>query len=144
MYPKANIPVVQMSIDATLTNQDHLMIGQHLQSLRDENVLIISSGNVVHNLRHIARQNDGPPPLWASGYNNFFKQHLLANDLIPLIEWQSSHPDVKMAVPTAEHYLPLIYTLGLQKKSESATVITNGIEMSAISMLSFGFGLPTI
>jgi 4,5-DOPA dioxygenase extradiol len=49
-----------------------------------------------------------------------------------------------MAVPTAEHYLPLIYTLGLQKKSESATVITNGIELSAISMLSFGFGLPTI
>jgi 4,5-DOPA dioxygenase extradiol len=99
---------------------------------------------VVHNLRHIARQNDGPPPLWASAYNDFFKQHLLANDLSPLIEWQSSHPDVKMAVPTAEHYLPLIYTLGLQKKSESATVITNGIELSAISMLSFGFGLPSI
>ena len=144
MYPNANIPVVQMSIDATLTNQDHFLIGQHLQSLRDENVLVLSSGNVVHNLRHIARHDDAPTPLWATVFNDFFKQHLLDNDLSPLIEWQSSHPDVKMAVPTAEHYLPLIYTLGLQQKSESATIITNGIEMSSISMLSFGFGLPTI
>jgi 4,5-DOPA dioxygenase extradiol len=141
VYPKANIPVIQMSIDATLKNEDHWKLGQLLRPLRDENVLIISSGNVVHNLRLLSRSNASPPP-WATDYEEFFKRHLLTNDLEPLIHWKNSSPYASQAIPTPEHYLPVIYTLGLKHEDESASVITEGIEMSAISMLSFGFGLP--
>lgn len=143
VYPKANIPVIQMSIDATLLNQEHWQLGQLLQSLRQENVLIISSGNVVHNLRLLSRSNAFPPP-WATDYEAFFKHHVLNNDLEPLIDWENSNPYASYAIPTPEHYLPAIYTLGLKHESESASVITEGIEMSSISMLSFGFGLPPI
>ena len=143
VYPKANIPVIQMSIDATLKNEDHWKLGQLLQSLRHENVLIISSGNVVHNLRLLSRNSVSPPP-WATAYEEFFKYHLMTNDFEPLIHWENSSPYASYAIPTPEHYLPAIYTLGLKHEDESASVITEGIEMSSISMLSFGFGLPPI
>jgi 4,5-DOPA dioxygenase extradiol len=143
MYPKANIPVIQMSIDATLKNEDHWKLGQLLRPLREENVLIISSGNVVHNLRLLSRSNAASPS-WATGYEEFFKYHVLTDDFEPLIHWENSSPFVSSAIPTPEHYLPAIYTLGLKHEDESASVITEGIEMSSISMLSFGFGLPPI
>ncbi len=143
LYPQANIPVIQMSIDATLQNQDHWKLGQLLQSLRRENILIISSGNVVHNLRLLSRNNTSPPQ-WATSYNDFFKGHLLTNNFEPLIHWEKSSPYASYAIPTPEHYLPAIYTLGLKHDLESAHIITEGIEMAAISMLSFGFGLPPI
>ena len=110
LYPKANIPVIQMSIDATLKNEDHWKLGQLLQSLRQENVLIISSGNVVHNLRLLSRSNALPPP-WATAYEEFFKHHLLTNDLEPLIYWKNSSPYASQAIPTPEHYLPAIYRM---------------------------------
>lgn len=142
MYPKANITVVQMSMDATLKNQDHFFIGQTLQQLRQEGVLIISSGNVVHNLGLLSRSAENSTPKWASGFNDFFKLHLCSDTFHPLIELHTFSPYANLACPTPEHYLPALYTLGLKKSSESAQIISDGIEMSSISMLSFGFGLP--
>jgi 4,5-DOPA dioxygenase extradiol len=144
MYPNANIPVVQMSMDATLTNAEHFLIGQVLQQLRQEGVLILSSGNVVHNLGLLSRSTEDSPPKWASGFNDFFKSHLLSNTFQPITEFNTSSPYASMACPTPEHYLPALYTLGLKMPIESAQIISDGIEMSSISMLSFGFGLtPT-
>jgi len=143
MYPQADIPVIQMSIDASLTPEQHVTLGRKLQILRDENILIISSGNVVHNLQLIAWKNNTPTPAWAIQFNDFFKTHLLSNDLDPLIDWQSAGPDAHLAIPTPEHYLPALYTFGLKKPSESASIFTDGIEMSSISMLSFIYGMPS-
>jgi 4,5-DOPA dioxygenase extradiol len=143
MYPQADIPVVQMSIDASLTPEQHVALGRKLQILRDENILIISSGNIVHNLQLIAWKNNTPTPAWANQFNDFFKTHLLNDDLGPLIDWQSAGPDAHLAIPSSEHYLPALYTFGLKKPSESASIFTNGIEMSSISMLSFVYGMPT-
>ena len=141
MYPNANLPVIQMSIDATLSNKDHFAIGRLLQALRDEDVLIISSGNIVHNLRLISWNQTVAPPIWATGYNDFFKSQLIANIKEPLVEWENSNQYARMASPSPEHYLPAIYTLGLKDDTETVDIITDGIEMSSISMLSFGFGL---
>jgi len=143
MYPKADIPVIQMSIDATLKEDQHVALGRKLQILREENILIISSGNVVHNLQLIHWKNHVPTPSWALQFNDFFKTHLFNNDLDPIIHWQSAGPEAHLSIPTPEHYLPALYTIGLKKESESAQVITDGIEMSSISMLSFGYGLPS-
>jgi 4,5-DOPA dioxygenase extradiol len=132
-----------MSIDATLKNEDHWKLGQLLRPLREENVLIISSGNVVHNLHLLSRNSVSPPP-WATAYEEFFKNHVLTNGFEPLIHWGKSSPFASYAIPTPEHYLPAIYTLGLKHEDELASIITEGIEMSSISMLSFGFGLPSI
>ena len=141
MFPTANIPVIQMSIDATLSNQDHFSIGQMLQGLRNEEILIISSGNVVHNLRLISWNDSVPPPVWATAYNDFFKSQIANSQFDALIDWENSNPYARMASPSPEHYLPVLYTLGLRANQESAHIITDGIEMSSISMLSFGYGL---
>jgi 4,5-DOPA dioxygenase extradiol len=129
-------------MDATLKHQDHYLIGQVLQQLRQEGVLIISSGNVVHNLGLLSRSAENSTPKWASGFNNFFKLHLCSDDFHPLIAFDNSSSYASLACPTPEHYLPALYTLGLKNPSESAQIICDGIEMSSISMLSFGFGLP--
>jgi 4,5-DOPA dioxygenase extradiol len=141
LYPKANIPVVQMSVDATLSNDDHVAIGKSLQSLRAKNILIISSGNIVHNLSRLSRSVEAAPPAWATEFNDFFKTHLKSNQHQSLIDWPLAGPNARLSIPSAEHYLPALYTLGLQLPEEEASIITDGIEMSSISMLSFAYGL---
>jgi 4,5-DOPA dioxygenase extradiol len=141
MYPKADIPVVQMSIDATLSPEKHVAIGQALQSLRHRQVLVISSGNIVHNLGKIVWGENIPPAYWAKTFDTFFKIHLLNNQTSELVDCQTSTTDALLSIPTPEHYLPALYTLGLKHPDESATIICDGIEMSSISMLSFGYGL---
>lgn len=144
LYPKANIPVVQMSLDASLTEHEHFKIAEHLKPLRDEEVLIISSGNVVHNLKAIRWQNSEPPYDWALSFNQFFKEHLNTLDFEPLLDWRHAGHHAAMAVPSSEHYLPAVYTLGLHCGEEMPAIITDGIEMSSISMLSFAFGVPPL
>ena len=95
----------------------------------------------VHNLRLISWNQTVAPPIWATGYNDFFKSQLIANIKEPLVEWENSNQYARMASPSPEHYLPAIYTLGLKDDTETVEIITDGIEMSSISMLSFGFGL---
>ena len=153
LFPKANIPVVQMSLDGSLTEQEHVKIALQLQSLREEGVLIIGSGNVVHNLSQIQWSANPPAAQWAIQFNNFFKSllpfkqtlDLQTNHLKNLLTWRQTNPDLitagKLAIPSPEHYLPALYILGVKYPYEFCQVITDGIEMASISMLSFGLGL---
>ena len=142
MYPEADIPVVQLSIDGTRPAVWHFQMGQQLAALRDRGVMLVASGNVVHNLR-MARWEESAEPLpWASAFERYVRDHL---------EWQGeagAHPLVNfmghdgaaLANPTPEHYLPLVYILGSRQANEPVTVPVEGIEMSTLSMLSVQVG----
>ena len=137
LYPNANVPVVQLSLDGSMTAREHYDLAKLLRPLRDENILILSSGNVVHNLRTLHWQSDAQPYPWAKEFNNFFASQLHANHYDPLIEWEHYGDAAHLSIPTAEHYWPALYTLALQHDFEYAKVYVDGIEMSSISMLGF-------
>ncbi len=137
MYPDANVPIVQLSLDGSMSACEHYELAKQLRPLRDENVLILSSGNIVHNLRTIHWQDGAVPYPWAKDFNEFFVSEMRANHHEPLINWESYGDAAHLSIPTAEHYWPALYTLALQCEGECAKVFTNGIEMSSISMLGF-------
>jgi len=137
LFPKADIPVVQLSLNGAMSAQAHYDLAKQLQILRDENILIIGSGNVVHNLRTIHWQSDAKPYPWAESFNQFFISQIQANQHQQLIEWEQYGEAAHLSIPTPEHYWPALYTLALQAKGEQVKLLVDGIEMSSISMLSF-------
>jgi len=128
MYPDADVPVVQLSLDGSMSARQHYELAKQLRPLRDENILILASGNVVHNLRTIHWQQDAEPYPWAKDFNDFFTS---------LIDWEKYGDPAHLSIPTAEHYWPALYTLALQEEGEHVKIYTDGIEMSSISMLGF-------
>jgi 4,5-DOPA dioxygenase extradiol len=141
LYPEADIPVVQMSLDASLSASQHYDLAQKLSCLRDQEVLIVGSGNVVHNLRTIDFSSRTSFP-WAERFNQFFKDNLLSGNHGALIHPLNNHPqhDVQMSNPSWEHYWPALYILGLQDKDDAVEIFTDGIDLGSISMLSFKLG----
>ena len=137
LYPNADVPVVQLSLDGSRTARQHYELAQQLIPLRDENILILSSGNVVHNLRTMDWQADAQPYPWAKQFNDFFISEMRADHHELLIEWEKYGDPAHLSIPTAEHYWPALYTLALQQEGEHAKVFIDGIEMSSISMLGF-------
>lgn len=128
MYPQADIPVVQLSLDYTKTPQDHYNLAKELAPLRQQGVLILGSGNIVHNLRRIALKDNNwdnfnePYGLdWAVEARNLFKKLIDENNHQALIDYPSLGPAVQLAVPTPEHYLPLLYVLALKQDDETIT-----------------------
>jgi 4,5-DOPA dioxygenase extradiol len=128
IYPQADIPVVQLSLDYTKTPQDHYNLAKELAPLRQQGVLILGSGNIVHNLRRIALKDNNwdnfnePYGLgWAIEASNLFKKLIDENNHQALIDYPSLGPAVQLAVPTPEHYLPLLYVLALKQESETIT-----------------------
>ncbi len=111
MYPNANIPVIQLSINDDLLLQEHFELGQKLTSLRDKGVLIIGSGNVVHNLGMINFNDDAKPFKWAIDFDNFVKTSIINNNYEALINYEKEH-SARYAHPTNDHYLPLLYVIG--------------------------------
>jgi 4,5-DOPA dioxygenase extradiol len=139
MYPEANIPVVQLSIDGSRPAAAHYAIGQRLAPLREQGVLLLGSGNVVHNLRLMSRTPGGPAPAWASEFNAAARAAVLASTHEPLINY-GTLPGAERAVPTPEHYLPLLYALGAQAAGEPVAIPIDGIELGAISMMCVKLG----
>jgi 4,5-DOPA dioxygenase extradiol len=137
LYPNADVPVVQLSLDGSLSAKGHYALAKQLAPLRDENILILGSGNIVHNLRLIDWDPDAEPLPWAAEFNQFFMSQLLANQHSHLLEWQGVGDAARLSIPTPEHYWPALYPLALQGGGEQVEIITNGIEMGSISMLSF-------
>ena len=137
MYPDADVPVVQLSLDGSLSAQSHYELAQQLRPLRDENVLIVSSGNIVHNLRTIRWQDDADPYPWATEFNDLFVSEMLSGRHEALIHWESQGNSAHLSIPTPEHYWPALYSLGLQLPDEQVAVVINGVEMGSISMLNF-------
>lgn len=122
MFPEANIPVIQLSLDYTKPPQYHYDLAKQLASLRKKGVLIIGSGNMVHNFQYAqVNGNDFNAPFghdWALEANDRFKKAISENDFKSLINYQSLGRGAQLAVPTPEHYLPLLYTVALRDKNE--------------------------
>jgi 4,5-DOPA dioxygenase extradiol len=137
LYPNADVPVVQLSLDGSLSAQEHYTLAKQLAPLRDDNILILGSGNIVHNLRLIDWDTGAAPLPWATEFNQFFMSQILANQHSPLLDWQGAGDAARLSIPTPEHYWPALYPLALQGSGEQVEIITNGIEMGSISMLSF-------
>jgi 4,5-DOPA dioxygenase extradiol len=139
LYPQADIPVVQMSLDASQPLAYHYRLAKNLAPLRDEGVLVMGSGNVVHNLRMARWGDDAAPFAWASRFNAYVRARLLANDHASLADMASMGADAPLCIPTAEHYLPLLYVVALQRPCDELALLTDGIELGSISMLSLAF-----
>ena len=140
LFPAADVPVVQLAIDRNRGPAFHYETGRRLAPLRDDDVLIVASGNVVHHLGMIRWQHDAPPYPWAVEFDDHVRACALRHEHAPLVDFASFGAAARHAVPTPEHYLPLLYILGTQAPGEPASVITDGIELGSISMLSLAIG----
>ena len=141
VYPAADVPVVQLSMDARLPAAAHFEIGRRLAPLREEGVLIVGSGNLVHNLRAYALgQENAAPYDWAVQFETEARQMMLAGELKPLLEYGALGREAMLSIPTPEHYLPLLYVLATQQQGEKITFPVEGIEGGSISMLAAQVG----
>ncbi|MEB5922039.1 4,5-DOPA-extradiol-dioxygenase [Franconibacter daqui] len=142
MYPDADIPMVQLSIDSTKPPVWHYEQGRKLAKLRDEGIMLVASGNVVHNLRTARWHGESTPYPWAESFNNFVKQNLRWRGEVqshPLVNYLE-HEGGSLSNPTPEHFLPLLYVLGAWNGEEPLSVPLEGMEMGSISMLSVQVG----
>lgn len=139
LYPDADVPVAQLSLDSSRPGADHLAVGRELAALRDEGVLLLASGNVVHNLRVLNWQSDQGYD-WAIKAEAAVRRHLVGGHHDALANWHAFDPQ-RLAIPTPEHYLPLLVMLGATKAGESVTIFNDETVMGSISMLSVAIGL---
>ena len=141
VFPKADIPIVQLSIDETQPPSFHNELGKRLASLREAGVLIIGSGNIVHNLSACSwGEGDVQPFDWAVRFEEHARELLLKGDDAPLVNYQSFGRDAMLSAPTPEHYLPLLYVLGLRRKKEKVSFPVQGVDGGSISMLAVQIG----
>ena len=139
LYPEANVPVIQLSIDYTKSGQYHFELAQKLQSLRHKGVLIIGSGNIVHNLRLVDFRNfdkDNYGFDWAIEARETINNYLLDGNFQPLVDFEKMNKAIQLAIPTPDHYLPLLYTLGLKEKSEELSLFNDKLLAGSLSMTS--------
>lgn len=140
LYPDADVPVIQLSIDGTKPAPFHFDVGRRLAPLRDAGVLILGSGNVVHNLRVMRRTSDAEALAWAVEFNDKLRERLLARDIDAICNPMQFGDAARLAIPTPEHYLPLLYAAGAAHAEDSIEVLADGIDLGSISMLSVGYG----
>lgn len=135
LFPKADIPVLQLSLNERFTPIEHYSFAQKLKTLRDEGVLIIGSGNIVHNLRAVKWHGGDEPYSWALAFDENIKKALIERDFEKAIDFEKHFgEDVKMSVPTSEHYLPLLYTFAVSDQADKLSFPVEGFQMAAISM----------
>jgi 4,5-DOPA dioxygenase extradiol len=140
LYPEANIPVVQLSIDLHQSPEYHFKIGKQLRALREEGILIVGSGNIVHNLRQIQWDESAAPYEWAVQFDEWAKQCLEKRDFQSLVKDYLKAPGGALSVPTPDHYDPLLYILGSADESEPMTFEFDGFQNASISMRAIRFG----
>lgn len=143
LYPNANVPVVQMSIDYTKDARYHYELAKEIALLRQRGILIIGSGNMVHNLRMVAWDKlnvSGYAYDWAMEANNKMKQYILSGDFQPLINFRTQGRAFDLAIPTPEHYLPLIYILALKDKNEKVSLFNDQAVAGSLTMTSVKIG----
>jgi len=143
IYPLADVPIVEMSLDYNKSPLYHYELAKELASLREKGVLIIGSGNLVHNLRMVAWEKVNEPEYgfdWAIQANNTFKQLIINNKHKELINYTSLGREVQLAIPTPEHYLPLLYTLALKGEHEAVEFFNDKAVMGSLTMTSVKIG----
>jgi 4,5-DOPA dioxygenase extradiol len=140
-FPAADIPVVQLRIDEIQPSSFHFEVGRRLAPLRAEGVLVVGSGNLVHNLHTYAWGRHSPDPYdWAVRFENAARDLMLAGNFDPLISYESLGKDALLSIPTPDHYLPLLYVLGCQQQGESIRFPVEGVDGGSISMLTVQVG----
>ena len=141
VFPRADIPVVQLSIDQTQPAAFHYEIGRRLAPLRDEGVLIIGSGGLVHNLQVYAWDRQHVEPLeWAVRFEQRARELILAGEDDALIGYETLGRDAMLSVPTPDHYLPLLHVIALRRRGEQIKFPVEGIDGGSISMLAVQIG----
>jgi 4,5-DOPA dioxygenase extradiol len=141
VYPHADIPVVQLSIDETQPPAVHYEIGRCLAPLRDEGVLIVGSGNMVHNLHTYAWGQHAVEPFdWAVRFEQQAREMLLASEHRPLVDYEKLGRDALLSIPTPDHYLPLLYVIATRQAGETVSFPVEGVDGGSISMLSVQVG----
>jgi 4,5-DOPA dioxygenase extradiol len=141
VFPHADIPVVQLSIDETRPAKFHYELAKLLHPLRDEGVLIIGSGNVIHNLHTYAwGKHEVEPFDWAVRFERLARELLLKGDDAPLVQYELLGRDALLAAPTPDHYLPLLYVIALRRDGEAVSFPVEGFDGGSISMLTVQIG----
>lgn len=143
LYPEADVPVIQMSIDIRQPPAYHYALAKELALLRHKGVLIVGSGNMVHNLHMVSWQHlnsVGYAYDWAREVDETIKEHLRSGNHNPLIEYHNQGKAFQLAIPTPEHYLPMLYTLALQEKEEDLSIFNDKALGGSLTMTSFKIG----
>ena len=141
VFPNADVPIIQLSIDETQPSQFHYQIGRMLAPLRDEGVLIVGSGNIVHNLHAYAWGDQSREPYdWAARFENTARELMLSGDHEPLISYEALGKDALLSVPTPDHYLPLLYVLATQQEGDQVSFPIGGFDGGSISMTAVRVG----
>ncbi len=136
LFPNADVPVFQISLDATKSPQFHYDLAKELAYLRRKGVLIIGSGNIVHNLGLITFEEETKPYDWAVEFDTVAKKYITDNNHLPLINYKKLGEAAHLSIPTPEHYWPLLYTLALQEPDEQVEYFAEGLTFKSISMRS--------
>ncbi len=140
LYPKANIPVLQLSLNRNMTFSQHLDLARDLRPLRDEGVLIVGSGNITHNLRRVNWEGDAPPMDWAVEFDEMIKKAIIERNNKLLLKQESKLDSLwSVAHPSLEHYLPLLYAYGASDEKDQAQFVYEGIQLGSLSMRSVLF-----
>ncbi len=147
MYPDADVPVIEMSLDYSPYNewlpkslQYHYKLASELAPLRKKGILIIGSGNIVHNLGLIDFNPDAEPFEWAVSFDEKVKNNLIQRNHEALLNYRKMGKSAPLSVPTLDHYLPMIYAIGLQGKEETLKFVHEGIQHGSVSMRAFQIG----
>lgn len=143
IYPKADIPVIQLSLDYNKSPKQHYELAKELEALRDKGVLIIGSGNIVHNLRQVAWDKPDDQEYgydWTIEANETVKKLISDNNHNQLTNYKALGKAVDMAIPSADHYLPLLYALALKKEDEEVSFFNDKAVMGSLTMTSFKIG----
>ncbi|MCB0272878.1 MAG: 4,5-DOPA dioxygenase extradiol, partial [Bdellovibrionales bacterium] len=140
MYPKANIPVVQLSLDMSQNATYHFELGKKLRFLRNQGVLIVGSGNVVHNLGKISWKPNAPAYDWALEFDHWVEKNAIERNFQAFVHEATKSEAGKLSIPTTEHYDPLLYILGASTESDTLTFDITGMQNASISMRSLRFG----
>jgi 4,5-DOPA dioxygenase extradiol len=141
-YPQADVPIVQLSIDESQPAEFHMEVGRRLAPLREEGVLIVGSGNLVHNLHTYAwGKHPRDPYDWAVRFEKEARGMLLAGEHTPLVNYEKLGRDAQLSVPTPDHFLPLLYVIGTRQANEGVSFPVEGVDGGSISMLSIEVGI---
>ncbi|MFI1773398.1 4,5-DOPA dioxygenase extradiol [Thalassobellus citreus] len=142
LFPNADVPVIQLSIDYTKGASYHYELAQQLHQLRDKGILIVGSGNIVHNLGEIAwnKMNENYGYDWAIEMNEKVKKCIFESNHQPIIDFTKQGNSFKLSIPTAEHYLPLLYTLGVKEDKENVSLFNDQYVGGSLSMTSVKIG----
>lgn len=141
IFPNADVPVFQLSLDRTKSMEFHFEIGEKLQFLREQGVMIMGSGNIVHNLREVSWNPGAKPHDWAIEFDEWVKNKIDNKNYTALFKEALNTYAGKLSIPTLEHYLPLLYILGASQENDIITYEYEGIDMASMSMRCFRLGI---